>query len=180
LSGRIRKPRDLGILMEIAAWREQEARSRNVPRSRVLKDDAIIDIATSAPRSVEALGKLRSIPNGFERSRTGTEILSLIEKGLARDPSSLPTIERVERKAYNPAAVELLKVLLRMTCDKEGVAAKLIATVDDLESIAADDQADVPALKGWRFEIFGQKAIDLKHGRLGLAVDKGKVVSFAR
>ena len=180
LSGRIRKPRDLGILMEIAAWRELEARNRNVPRSRVLKDDAIIDIATSAPRSVEALGKLRSIPNGFERSRTGTEILSLIEKGLARDPSSLPTIERVERKAYNPAAVELLKVLLRMTCDKEGVAAKLIATVDDLESIAADDQADVPALKGWRYEIFGEKAIDLKHGRLGLAVDKGKVVSFAR
>lgn len=180
LSGRIRKPRDLGVLMEIAAWREQEARSRNVPRSRVLKDDAIIDLATSAPRSVEALGKLRSIPNGFERSRTGTEILSLIEKGLARDPAALPVIERIERKAYNPAAVELLKVLLRMTCDKEGVAAKLIATVDDLESIAADDHADVPALRGWRREIFGEKALELKNGRLALAFTKGRVVALPR
>ena len=180
LSGRIRKPRDLAVLMEIAAWRETEARSRNVPRSRVLKDDAIIDIATSAPRSVESLGKLRSVPNGFERSRVGTEILALVEKGLARDPSTIPVIERTERKAYNPAAVELLKVLLRMTCDKEGVAAKLIATVDDLESIAADDNADVQALKGWRYKIFGQYAIELKNGNLALAFSKGRVVALPR
>ncbi|MEN9753782.1 MAG: ribonuclease [Pseudomonadota bacterium] len=180
LSGRIRKPRDLAVLMEIAAWRETEARSRNVPRSRVLKDDAIIDIATSAPRSVESLGKLRSVPNGFERSRVGTEILALVEKGLARDPSTIPVIERIERKAYNPAAVELLKVLLRMTCDKEGVAAKLIATVDDLESIAADDNADVQALKGWRYKIFGQHALELKNGNLALAFSKGRVVALPR
>ena len=180
LSGRIRKPRDLAVLMEIAAWRENEARSRNVPRSRVLKDDAIIDIATSAPRSVESLGKLRSVPNGFERSRVGTEILALVEKGLARDPSTIPVIERIERKAYNPAAVELLKVLLRMTCDKEGVAAKLIATVDDLESIAADDNADVQALKGWRYKIFGQHALELKNGNLALAFSKGRVVALPR
>ena len=180
LSGRIRKPRDLAVLMEIAAWRENEARNRNVPRSRVLKDDAIIDIATSAPRSVEALGKLRSVPNGFERSRVGTEILALVEKGLARDPSTIPVIERIERKAYNPAAVELLKVLLRMTCDKEGVAAKLIATVDDLESIAADDNADVQALKGWRYKIFGQHALELKNGNLALAFSKGRVVALPR
>jgi len=180
LSGRIRKPRDLAVLMEIAAWRETEARSRNVPRSRVLKDDAIIDIATSAPRSVESLRKLRSVPNGFERSRVGTEILALVEKGLARDPSTIPVIERIERKAYNPAAVELLKVLLRMTCDKEGVAAKLIATVDDLESIAADDNADVQALKGWRYKIFGQHALELKNGNLALAFSKGRVVALPR
>ena len=180
LSGRIRKPRDLAVLMEIAAWRENEARSRNVPRSRVLKDDAIIDIATSAPRSVESLGKLRSVPNGFERSRVGTEILALVEKGLARDPSTIPVIERIERKAYNPAAVELLKVLLRMTCDKEGVAARLIATVDDLESIAADDNADVQALKGWRYKIFGQHALELKNGNLALAFSKGRVVALPR
>jgi ribonuclease D len=124
------------------------------------------------------LGKLRSIPNGFERSRAGTDLLAAIERGLAIDPKSLPIIERLEKKPYNPAAVELLKVLLRMACDAEGVAAKLIATVDDLEAIAGDDDADVPALKGWRRDIFGSKALDLKHGRLAMAFDKGKVVSF--
>jgi ribonuclease D len=178
LRGRIRKPRDLAVLMEVAAWRDREARNRDVPRSRVLKDDGVIDVATSAPRTIEALGKLRSIPNGFERSRAGTDLLAAIERGLAIDPKSLPVIERLEKKPYNPAAVELLKVLLRMACDAEGVAAKLIATVDDLEAIAGDDEADVPALKGWRREIFGSKALDLKHGRLAMAFDKGKVVSF--
>jgi ribonuclease D len=178
LKGRIRKPRDLAVLMEVAAWRDREARNRDVPRSRVLKDDGVIDVATSAPRTIEALGKLRSIPNGFERSRAGTDLLAAIERGLEIDPKSLPVIERLEKKPYNPAAVELLKVLLRMACDAEGVAAKLIATVDDLEAIAGDDDADVPALKGWRREIFGSKALDLKHGRLALAFDKGKVVSF--
>jgi ribonuclease D len=178
LRGRIRKPRDLAVLMEVAAWRDREARNRDVPRSRILKDDGVIDVATSAPRTIEALGKLRSIPNGFERSRSGTDLLAAIERGLAIDPKSLPVIERLEKKPYNPAAVELLKVLLRMACDAEGVAAKLIATVDDLEAIAGDDEADVPALKGWRREIFGSKALDLKHGRLALAFDRGKVVSF--
>lgn len=177
LKGRIRKPRELAILMELAAWREREARSRDVPRSRVLKDDAIMDIATSAPRSVEALAKLRSIPNGFERSRSGTDIIAAVERALAIDPKTLPELDRNDRKPYNPAAVELLKVLLRMTCDSEGVAAKIIANVDDLEAIAADDDADVPALKGWRRDLFGEKAIALKNGHLALAFSKGRVVT---
>ena len=178
LRGRVRKPRELAILIELAAWREREARSRDVPRSRVLKDDAIMDVATSAPRSVEALAKLRSIPNGFERSRSGTEIIAAVERALEIDPKTLPELERTERKPYNPAAVELLKVLLRMTCDNEGVAAKIVATVDELEAIAADDNADVPALKGWRRELFGEKALDLKNGRLALAFSKGRVVAL--
>ena len=178
LRGRVRKPRELAILIELAAWREREARSRDVPRSRVLKDDAIMDVATSAPRSVEALAKLRSIPNGFERSRSGTEIIAAVERALEIDPKTLPELERTERKPYNPAAVELLKVLLRMTCDNEGVAAKIVATVDELEAIAADDDADVPALKGWRRELFGEKALDLKNGRLALAFSKGRVVAL--
>jgi ribonuclease D len=180
LKGRVRKPRDLAVLMEVAAWRDREARNRDVPRSRILKDDGVVDVATSAPRTIEALGKLRSIPNGFERSRSGADLLAAIERGLAIDPKSLPVIQRIEKKPYNPAAVELLKVLLRMACDAQGVAAKLIATVDDLESIAGDDEADVPALKGWRREIFGAQALDLKHGRLSLAFDKGKVISIPK
>jgi len=180
LRGRIRKPRELAILMELAAWREREARNRDVPRSRVLKDDAIMDIATSAPRSVEALSKLRSIPNGFERSRSGADIIAAVERALTIDPKSLPELERQDRKPYNPAAVELLKVLLRMTCDTEGVAAKIVATVDDLEAIAADDEADVPALRGWRRGLFGEKALALKNGHLALAFSSGKVVAVKR
>jgi len=180
LRGRIRKPRELAILMELAAWREREARNRDVPRSRVLKDDAIMDIATSAPRSVEALSKLRSIPNGFERSRSGADIIAAVERALTIDPKTLPELDRQDRKPYNPAAVELLKVLLRMTCDTEGVAAKIVATVDDLEAIAADDEADVAALKGWRRGLFGEKALALKNGHLALAFSKGKVVAVKR
>ncbi len=180
LRGRIRKTKDLAILIELAAWRERESRARDVPRSRVLKDDAVIDVATSAPRSVEALGRLRSIPSGFERSRSGAEIVAAVERGLARDPKSLPELERGERRNYSPATVELLKVLLKMVSDAERVAPKVIATVDDLEAIAADDEADVAALAGWRRTIFGERALALKHGRLGLAIQNGKVVSFQR
>ena len=179
LRGRVRKPKELAILIELAAWREVEARGRDVPRSRVLKDDAVIDVATSAPRSVEALGQLRSIPSGFERSRAGADILAAVERGLARDPKALPSNERNGRKSFNPATVELLKVLLKMTCEAEGVAAKIIASVDDLEAIAENDAAAVPALTGWRRELFGERALALKHGQLALAMRGGKVVAFA-
>jgi ribonuclease D len=180
LKGRVRKPRELAILMELAAWRESEARGRDVPRGRVLKDDAMMDVVTAAPRSVEALGRLRSIPAGFERSRAGSDIVAAVERGLARDHKSLPALERGERRTYNPATVELLKVLLKMVADAERVAPKVIATVDDLEAIAADDNAKVPALSGWRLTLFGERALGLKHGRLALAVQNGKVISITR
>jgi ribonuclease D len=177
LRHRARKPRDLAVLMELAAWREEEAQSKDVPRSRILKDDVLIEIALAAPRSQEALSNLRAFPRGLERSRAGTDIVAAVERGLARDPATLPAVER-ERRANNGAAIELLKVLLRQVSEETGVAAKMIATVDDLEAIVADDRAEVPALKGWRRAIFGEKALELKHGRLALAVENGKVVTF--
>jgi ribonuclease D len=180
LKGRVRKQRELGILIELAAWREREAQARDVPRSRVLKDDAIIDVVTSAPRSVEALAQLRSIPSGFERSRSGPEIVAAVERGLAHDPKSLPHLERGHRRSFNQATVELLKVLLKMVSEHEGVAAKVLATVDDLEAIAADDNAGVPALQGWRRELFGDRALALKHGKLALGMENGKVVAVER
>jgi ribonuclease D len=176
---RARKPRDLAILMELAAWRESEAQARDVPRSRVLKDDVLIELATAAPRSVEALANLRAFPRGMERSRAGGEILEAIERGLARDPKTLPRIERERRNGANIGpTVELLKVLLRQVSEESGVAGKLIATVDELEAIAANDAADVPALAGWRRKLFGQRALELKHGRLALTVENGKVVTL--
>ena len=180
LKTRVRKPKDLSVLMEVAAWREREAQSRDIPRGRVLKDDAIGDIATHAPTSMEKLSSLRSLPRGFERSKWGTEILEAVKTGLARDLSQLPKIERPRPGINGSATVELLKVLLRMVSEQHGVAPKVIATVEDLERIALDDRAEVPALAGWRRELFGEHAIDLKRGRLALAVDKGRVVTMER
>jgi len=180
LKSRARKPRDLAVLIEVAAWREREAQSRDVPRSRVLKDDTVGDIATQAPTSVERLANLRSLPKGFERSRWGEQIVEAVKRALERDPKTLPRLERFRPAANGAATVELLKVLLRMTAERHGVAAKVIATVDELDRIAADDEADVPALKGWRRELFGEKALSLKHGRLALAVENGRVVAVEK
>ncbi|MBV9245228.1 MAG: HRDC domain-containing protein, partial [Methylobacteriaceae bacterium] len=176
---RARRPRDLAVLMELAAWRETEAQARDVPCSRVLKDDILVEIALAAPRSTEALAHLRAVPRGIERSRAGGEIVAAVERGLARDPKTLPRIDRERRNGANAAAtVELLKVLLRQVCESSGVAPKMIATVDDLEAIAARDDADVPALAGWRRELFGAKALELKHGRLALTVENGNVIAL--
>jgi ribonuclease D len=180
LKTRVRKPKELSVLMEVAAWREREAQSRDVPRGRVLKDEAIGDIAMHAPTTTERLAALRSLPRGFERSKWGAEIIEAVKRGLARDPSELPRLDKPRQGINGSATVELLKVLLRMASEQHGVAAKVIATVEDLERIAIDDRADVPALHGWRREMFGEQAIALKRGRLALAVDRGRVVAVER
>jgi ribonuclease D len=180
LKTRVRKPKELAVLIEVAAWREREAQSRDVPRSRVLKDEAIADIAVQAPTTTDALRNLRSLPKGFERSRWGEAIVAAVSRGLERDPKTLPLQSRVQTAPNGAATVELLKVLLRMISERHHVAAKVIATVDDLERIAADDGADVPALNGWRRELFGEKALALKHGKLALAIENGRVATVER
>ena len=180
LKTRARKPKELAVLIEVAAWREREAQTRDVPRSRVVKDDTIGDIAVQAPTTPERLAALRSLPKGFERSKWGEGILEAVKRGLERDPRSLPRNERPKLAPNGAATVELLKVLLRMTSERHGVAAKVIATVDDLDRIAADDDADVPALKGWRRELFGERALALKHGQLALAIERNRVVAVDR
>src|SRR5215468_8033957 len=180
LKSRVRKPKELAVLMEVAAWREREAQIRDVPRGRVIKDEVISDIAVHAPNTPEKLAHLRSIPKGFERSKWGTDILAAVTRGLARDPKTVPRFERSISSPNGAATVELLKVLLRMTSEKHGVAAKVIATVDDLDRIAGDDEADVPAMKGWRRQLFGEIALALKHGKIALAVERGRVVAVER
>jgi ribonuclease D len=180
LKNRVRKPKELAVLMEVAAWREREAQTRDVPRGRVIKDEVLVDITVQAPTTIERLGQLRSLPKGFERSRWGEQIVDAVKRGLERDPKSLPRLERFKPAPNGAATVELLKVLLRMTSERHGVAAKVIATVEDLDRIAANDEADVPALKGWRRELFGDKALALKRGLLALAVDKGRVVTVEK
>jgi ribonuclease D len=181
IGGRMRKPRDLAVLIEVAAWREREAQAKNVPRSRILKDDALSEIALQAPDTPEKLAAIRMIPKGWEKSKAGLDLLEAVRAGVARDPATLPA-KAPPRISGNGAAatVELLKVLLKMVAEKQGVAAKVIATTDDLDLIADQDEADVPALHGWRRELFGEKALALKHGRLALAIEKGKVTTIAR
>lgn len=180
LKTRVRRPKELAVLIELAAWREREAQARDVPRGRIIKDEVVGEIAIQAPTTPEKLAHLRSVPKGFERSKWGSDIMAAVERGLARDPKTLPRIERNTSTPNGAATVELLKVLLRMTAEQNGVAAKVIATVDDLDRIAGDDEADVAALKGWRRELFGEKALALKHGRLALAVENGRVVTVER
>src|SRR5262245_22622569 len=177
LRTRVRKPKELAVLIEVAAWREREAQTRDVPRSRVLKDDTIADIVAQSPTTSERLASLRSLPKGFERSKWGEGILDAVRRGVERDPKTLPKLDRPKNAPNGAATVELLKVLLRMTSEAHGVAAKVIATVDDLERIASDDHADVAALKGWRRELFGERALALKHGRLALSMHRGRVVT---
>jgi len=180
LKTRVRKPKELAVLIEVAAWREREAQTRDVPRSRVLKDEVIGDIAVQAPTTIEKLKNLRSLPKGFERSRWGEAIVAAVSRGLERDLKTLPLHARSQTPPNGAAVVELLKVLLRMVSESQHVAAKVIATVEDLERIAADDDADVPALNGWRRELFGEKALALKHGKLALAIVKGRVATVER
>ena len=177
---RVRKPVELAVMREVAAWRETQAQSRDVPRSRVLKDDAIYEIAAQQPTTRQALGQLRTIPRGFERSRQAGDILSAVEAALAIPKEALPRIPRTRATGNNGATVDLLKVLLKMTSETHGVASKIIATVGDLEAIAGDDAADVPALSGWRRDLFGEKAIRLKHGKIALAVGSKNVVAIER
>jgi ribonuclease D len=166
------------VLKCVAEWREQEAQKRNVPRNRVIKDDGIYEIALQQPRTTERLSQLRTIPRGFERSTAGQDILRAIEAAMAIDEANLPKIPKPRTPPdHAGAATELLKVLLKMISEHHGVASRIIATMDDLEKIAADDNADVPALKGWRMELFGEKAIAIKNGELALALSGNRVTS---
>ncbi len=180
LKMRVRKPRQLAVMQELAAWREREAHNRDIPRNRVIKDDAIYEIALQQPRDREALGRLRALPRGFERSAMAAGIVEAVESALALPDDDLPKLPRPRQAPENAGAVtELLKVLLKMVAEDHGVASRIIATVDDLEKIAADDEADVAALRGWRRELFGNKALAVKSGRLGLAMAAGGVTTVA-
>jgi ribonuclease D len=181
LKARVKKPRELAVLMEVAAWREREAQSRDVPRSRVIKDDAIMELAQQQPKTTEAMSQMRGLPKGFERSKSGEAILTAIHTAFARDPATLPPIARDKPLSNGASAtVELLKVLLRLVSEQHGVASKVVATVDDLQKIAAEEEPDVPALTGWRRAMFGEQALKLKRGELALAFEGNRVVSFER
>jgi ribonuclease D len=180
LKMRIKTPKALAVLMELAAWREREAQTQDVPRARILKDEALYDIASQAPRTTEDLGSLRTLHNGFARSMRGRAVLEAVGRGLERDPKTIPPIERGEPMPPEAqAVVDLLRVLLKATAGRHGVAPKLIATSDELEEIARSDGVDAPVLRGWRKKLFGDDALALKRGELALVIRKGEVAVIA-
>lgn len=172
LKTRSENRRFLAILREVAAWREEEAQSRDLPRNRVLKDESVIEIASHAPASTEDLGRSRGMQRGFAEGRLGQGILAAVRRGRDLPESEAPKPEpRLDLPAGLGPVVDLLRVLLKARCEEHDVAQKLVAHADDLALIAADDRAEVPALSGWRRELFGEDALKLKHGRLAIAVD---------
>jgi len=174
---RVRKPVELQILKNIAAWREREARSRNQPRRRILKDDAIYEIAQQQPQTPEALARLRSLNKGIERSSIAAPLVRAVTDALEMDKDDLPAIPRPPASPEGTsAAVDLLRVLLKLAAEEHSVAQKIIATTDDLEQIAIHgDQADIAALKGWRREVFGEKALRTVRGELAIRFDQRKL-----
>ncbi|MEP2978042.1 MAG: ribonuclease D [Lentilitoribacter sp.] len=170
LRNRMRKPQDLAILQRLAAWRENLARNRDVPRGRILKDDALYEVAQQKPRDQAGLGRLRTVPKGWERSELGGSLMTALEAAYEIPKEDWPEIKRHKPAPEGTAAAsDMLRVLLKTIVEQEGVAAKVIASGDDLDKIAAKgEEATVAALSGWRRELFGNKALKLINGELAL------------
>jgi ribonuclease D len=180
LKMRVRNRKGLAVLIELAAWRERLAQGLDVPRNRILRDEALYDIANSAPTETAQLSHLRSLSEGFARSSRAKEIVEAVNRGLRRDPKTLPPLrEGTGLPAEKAATVELLRVLLKACAARSKVAPRLIADAEHLERLAAEDEPDIPALKGWRYELFGAEAQRLKRGEVALKIERGEVVPMS-
>ncbi|MEQ1698229.1 MAG: ribonuclease D [Hyphomicrobiaceae bacterium] len=177
---RVKNRKALAILIELAAWRERLAQGQNVPRGRILRDEALFDIANQAPTTADKLSELRTLSDGFARSARAKEILDAVKRGIERDPKTVPPLTvSAPISAEATATVELLKVLLKAAAARHRVAPRLIADNDELELIASDAVGDVRTLTGWRRIVFGEDALRLKQGHLALTLMRGEVVAIA-
>ena len=168
----------LAVLASLAAWREREAQARDIPRGRVLKDEALTEIAAHPPESGEALERIRAVPKGFANSKLGKGLMEAIAVGQTAEPPEGAATENRERRRRepSPAVVDLLKTLLRLRAEKAGVAPRLIANADDIERLAANEDDGVAALSGWRNEVFGKDAVAMRKGDLAIALENGEAV----
>ncbi len=170
------KPRFLAILREVAAWREEEAQNRDIPRNRFVRDDALLELAAHRPANEKDLANLRGLNKGQTQGAIGKAILDAVARGVALPDEDCPKVEQ-SRQAAAPVgpSIDLLKVLAKLKSEEHGVAQRLIASTADLEALSADDNADVPALRGWRRDLFGEDALALKNGRLALTAEGRKI-----
>jgi len=179
LKMKINRPRDLAALMKLAEWRERRAQESDQPRSRVMKDDLLFELAVQRPLTPDAFEKLRAVPRGFGRSAAAAEVMTHLKDVEAMTKAELPSMpERYRGPSPKGAVGDLLRVLLKSVAEQHGVAARIIATSDDIDAIVLDDDADIPALKGWRRKLFGDKALDIKHGRIGLVATRKGIIEI--
>ena len=179
LRAKLNRPRDVVALQQLAAWREKRAQDSDQPRSRILKDDALIELAMQRPAAPEAFDKLRAVQRGYGRSSAAGEIIAIIKKVEALPKGELPEMpDRYRGPSPKGAVGDLVRVLLKAVSEEHGVAARIIATSDEIDALVLDDDADVPALKGWRRKLFGEKALAIKHGKIGLAATRKGVVEI--
>jgi ribonuclease D len=177
LKPRTTNKRFLAMLASLAEWREREAQTRDMPRGRVLKDEALTEIAAHPPESAEGLERIRAVPKGFAASRMGKGLLDAIAAGrTAPVPEGIEPRAPPRKREPNPAAIDLLKTLLRLKAEEIGVAPRLIANSEDIEKLAALEDDGVAALHGWRAEVFGNDALSLRKGELAIALEGGEAV----
>ena len=168
--------RFLGTLRALAAWREREAQRINIPRQRLLKDESLLEIAATAPKSPEALERARGVTRGFAEGRTGASLLEAIAAAARLPDEALPSVPRgADAARPSPALVSLLKVLLAAKSEQHHVAARLVASSDDIDRLALGDDPAIPALHGWRRAVFGDDALALKAGRIALGVEGRRI-----
>ena len=178
LKPRSANKRFLAVLAVVAGWREREAQSRDVPRNRIIRDETLLEIAAHPPGDAEQLEHIRGLPNGYGQSRAGKALLSAISESLtAPAPQPMP-FEPRSRREPSPAVLDLLKTLLRLRATEFRVAPRLVADLNDLERLACGETDDIPALHGWRAEVFGRDALALCEGRLAIALKHGEAVVF--
>lgn len=173
------KPKSLAVLREVAAWRELQAQKRDVPKTWVMRDDALSDMAGQAPQNKNQLSKIRNISNDMAEGKIGASLLQAIDTALKSPKDTWPSVVKKRQLSQTTlAVVDILKMLLKIQSAEHDVAPKIIANAADLEEIAYDDNADVPALQGWRKEIFGDDALAIKHGKLAIGMKDGKITKF--
>jgi ribonuclease D len=168
--------RQLALIQAITAWREREAQRVNIPRQRLVKDEQIPEIAALAPDNADALTRARGISTGFAQGKSGVTLLAAIAAAKAIPEADLPRIERGrESQRASPALVALLKVLLAARAEQNNVAARLVASAEEIEALALDDTAPNPAMDGWRGEMFGHDAVRLIKGEIALSAEGKRI-----
>jgi ribonuclease D len=172
-----RNPQVLGRLKALAAWRETEARQKNIPRGRIIKDDTLNELAAHPPKNQEDLGRVRGLSPGWRNNDIGSRLIGANSAATPLDPNELPDREPRRPGLTKDGALvsDLLKLLLKIRAKESGVAPRLIARADDIEALAAGVRSGLNILSGWRFEEFGKDALDLVEGRLGFAIENGKL-----
>lgn len=173
------KPKILVVLQALAKWREEKAQTKDIPKTWLMRDETLADLAAQAPKDAEELKRIRGFPKDKVDQKLGRDILKIIKKALQTNQKTWPKVEKTKRHPkHTQSCVDALKMLLRIQAQENDVAPRLIASSDDLQEIALDDKADVPALKGWRKKVFGQTALDFKHGKVAIGMDGNNIVQY--